>query len=167
MDKKKCIYVLQCWVSLTYQRSKFENYDSYCKRDWRADKCKKIIFVDKNILNSCNELRSDWNIVNSVMLIAWGATVLNSGILLSLISQGELPMVFHGDSYADYVFWLLCIRYLMKRLWHLIEPFCRPREESSKKKVPMAREVIPIKKNIIRDPRFDSSCGTLNEKVMH
>ncbi|XP_054264923.1 ribosomal RNA processing protein 36 homolog [Macrosteles quadrilineatus] len=41
----------------------------------------------------------------------------------------------------------------------------RPREESSKKKVPPLREVVPIKKNTVCDPRFDSSCGTFNEEA--
>lgn len=41
----------------------------------------------------------------------------------------------------------------------------RPREESSKKPVPRFREIIPVKKKHIRDPRFDSLCGTFNEKA--
>lgn len=41
----------------------------------------------------------------------------------------------------------------------------RPREESSKKQVSRFREIIPVKKKIIRDPRFDSLCGTFNEKA--
>lgn len=36
---------------------------------------------------------------------------------------------------------------------------------SSKIKVPIFREVVPIKKDRSRDPRFDSLCGTFIEKV--
>ncbi|XP_046686010.1 ribosomal RNA processing protein 36 homolog isoform X1 [Homalodisca vitripennis] len=39
----------------------------------------------------------------------------------------------------------------------------RPREESSKKRVPLLRDVVTIKKDSIRDPRFDSLCGDFNE----
>ncbi|KAG8266888.1 rRNA biogenesis protein rrp36 [Homalodisca vitripennis] len=39
----------------------------------------------------------------------------------------------------------------------------RPREESSKKRVPLLRDVVTVKKDSIRDPRFDSSCGDFNE----
>ncbi|KAK2579054.1 hypothetical protein KPH14_002844 [Odynerus spinipes] len=41
----------------------------------------------------------------------------------------------------------------------------RPREMSAKKQVPRFREVIQVKKHIPRDPRFDSLCGTFNEKA--
>lgn len=41
----------------------------------------------------------------------------------------------------------------------------RPREVSSKKRWSKFKEVIPVKKNIPRDPRFDSLCGTYNEKA--
>ena len=41
----------------------------------------------------------------------------------------------------------------------------RPRETSSKKQVPRFREIIPVKKHVPRDPRFDSLCGSLNEKA--
>lgn len=29
----------------------------------------------------------------------------------------------------------------------------------------MLRDVVTVKKKLIRDPRFDESCGTFNEKV--
>ncbi|KAI4488221.1 hypothetical protein M0804_005069 [Polistes exclamans] len=41
----------------------------------------------------------------------------------------------------------------------------RPREMSTKKQVPRFREVIQVKKNIPRDPRFDSLSGNFNEKA--
>lgn len=41
----------------------------------------------------------------------------------------------------------------------------RPREESAKKQVSRFREIIPVKKNQPRDPRFDSLCGEFNEKA--
>lgn len=41
----------------------------------------------------------------------------------------------------------------------------RPREQSAKKMVTRFREVIPIKKKHLRDPRFDSLCGEFNEKA--
>ncbi|XP_012262355.2 ribosomal RNA processing protein 36 homolog [Athalia rosae] len=41
----------------------------------------------------------------------------------------------------------------------------RPREMSSKFQVPRHKEVIPVKKNIVRDPRYDSLCGNYNEKA--
>lgn len=41
----------------------------------------------------------------------------------------------------------------------------RPREESAKKQVPRFKEVVTVKKKVIRDPRFDSLCGTYNEKA--
>ncbi|XP_011504017.1 PREDICTED: ribosomal RNA processing protein 36 homolog [Ceratosolen solmsi marchali] len=41
----------------------------------------------------------------------------------------------------------------------------RPREETSKKQVSRFREVIPVKKRMIRDPRFDSLCGQFNPKA--
>ncbi|XP_063221930.1 ribosomal RNA processing protein 36 homolog [Bacillus rossius redtenbacheri] len=40
----------------------------------------------------------------------------------------------------------------------------RPREVSSKLPVPPLKEVFSIKKIQARDPRFDSLCGTFNEK---
>lgn len=43
----------------------------------------------------------------------------------------------------------------------------RPREMSSKVPVPVVREIIPVKKTTPRDPRFDSLCGTFNEKVFN
>lgn len=36
---------------------------------------------------------------------------------------------------------------------------------SSKIKVSTFQEVVPIKKDRSRDPRFDSLCGTYNERV--
>ncbi|XP_032454982.1 ribosomal RNA processing protein 36 homolog [Nasonia vitripennis] len=41
----------------------------------------------------------------------------------------------------------------------------RPREESAKKQVSRFREIIPVKKKAPRDPRFDSLCGTFDEKA--
>lgn len=41
----------------------------------------------------------------------------------------------------------------------------RPREMSSKIQVPRYKEVVSVKKKIIRDPRYDSLCGTYNEKA--
>ncbi|KAG7202626.1 hypothetical protein KM043_009808 [Ampulex compressa] len=41
----------------------------------------------------------------------------------------------------------------------------RPREMSAKKPVPRFKEVIHVKKSVPRDPRFDSLCGTFNEKA--
>lgn len=41
----------------------------------------------------------------------------------------------------------------------------RPREISSKKQVSRFKEVIPVKKTNSRDPRFDSLCGSYNEKA--
>ncbi|KAI4498899.1 hypothetical protein M0802_006074 [Mischocyttarus mexicanus] len=41
----------------------------------------------------------------------------------------------------------------------------RPREMSTKKQVSRFREVIQVKKNRPRDPRFDSLCGDFNEKA--
>lgn len=45
----------------------------------------------------------------------------------------------------------------------------RPREISSKipqkKFAQQSAPVIPVQKNIPRDPRFDSLCGTFKEKV--
>ncbi|OAD60368.1 Ribosomal RNA processing protein 36 like protein [Eufriesea mexicana] len=40
----------------------------------------------------------------------------------------------------------------------------RPRELSAKKPISRFREVIQVKKNIPRDPRFDSLCGTFDKK---
>ncbi|XP_039758167.1 ribosomal RNA processing protein 36 homolog [Pararge aegeria] len=40
----------------------------------------------------------------------------------------------------------------------------RPREVSSKKPVPILGDVIPVKKQEIRDPRFDPLCGTFDKK---
>ncbi|KOC59742.1 Ribosomal RNA processing protein 36 like protein [Habropoda laboriosa] len=40
----------------------------------------------------------------------------------------------------------------------------RPREISAKKPVTRFREVVHVKKNIPRDPRFDSLCGTFDQK---
>lgn len=39
-----------------------------------------------------------------------------------------------------------------------------PAEMSAKRQVTRFREVIPIKKQELRDPRFDSLCGTYDEK---
>lgn len=41
----------------------------------------------------------------------------------------------------------------------------RPREESSKKPVPVLRDIVPVKKNLIRDPRFDNTSGDFNKEV--
>lgn len=41
----------------------------------------------------------------------------------------------------------------------------RPREMSAKKPVSTFREIVPVKKVVARDPRFDSLCGTFNEKA--
>lgn len=41
----------------------------------------------------------------------------------------------------------------------------RPREISSKKPIPIHKELTQVKKFIARDPRFDSLCGTFNEKA--
>ncbi|XP_060825998.1 ribosomal RNA processing protein 36 homolog [Bombus pascuorum] len=40
----------------------------------------------------------------------------------------------------------------------------RPREMSSKKPISRFREVVQVKKYIPRDPRFDSLCGTYDQK---
>ncbi|CAK9813920.1 Ribosomal RNA processing protein 36 homolog [Anthophora quadrimaculata] len=40
----------------------------------------------------------------------------------------------------------------------------RPREMSAKKPVSRFREIVHVKKNIPRDPRFDSLCGTFDQK---
>ncbi|XP_053984362.1 ribosomal RNA processing protein 36 homolog [Hylaeus volcanicus] len=40
----------------------------------------------------------------------------------------------------------------------------RPREMSAKKPVSRFREIVQIKKNIPRDPRFDGLCGTFDQK---
>lgn len=41
----------------------------------------------------------------------------------------------------------------------------RPREISAKKPVPRYKELTGVKKVISRDPRFDSLCGTFDEKA--
>lgn len=41
----------------------------------------------------------------------------------------------------------------------------RPREMSAKKPVPRYKELTQVKKVVSRDPRFDSLCGTFNEKA--
>lgn len=41
----------------------------------------------------------------------------------------------------------------------------RPRETTAKKPVSRFREIVHAKKNAPRDPRFDSLCGTFNEKI--
>lgn len=41
----------------------------------------------------------------------------------------------------------------------------RPREMSAKKPVPRPKELTQVKKVISRDPRFDSLCGTFDEKA--
>ncbi|XP_015179234.1 PREDICTED: ribosomal RNA processing protein 36 homolog [Polistes dominula] len=41
----------------------------------------------------------------------------------------------------------------------------RPREMSTKKQVPRFREIIQVKKNRPRDPRFDNLSGEFNEKA--
>ncbi|EFN81267.1 ribosomal RNA processing protein 36 homolog [Harpegnathos saltator] len=41
----------------------------------------------------------------------------------------------------------------------------RPREMSAKIPVSGLREVVKVKKVVTRDPRFDSMCGTFNEKA--
>lgn len=41
----------------------------------------------------------------------------------------------------------------------------RPREMSAKKPVSRFKELVSVKKVIARDPRFDSLCGTFNEKA--
>ncbi|XP_029671740.1 ribosomal RNA processing protein 36 homolog isoform X2 [Formica exsecta] len=41
----------------------------------------------------------------------------------------------------------------------------RPREISAKKPVSRFRELVSVKKVVVRDPRFDSLCGTFDEKV--
>ncbi|XP_033217590.1 ribosomal RNA processing protein 36 homolog isoform X2 [Belonocnema kinseyi] len=43
----------------------------------------------------------------------------------------------------------------------------RPREISAKKQVPRFKEVVHVKKCVARDPRFDSLCGTFNEKAFN
>ncbi|XP_076165086.1 ribosomal RNA processing protein 36 homolog isoform X2 [Ptiloglossa arizonensis] len=40
----------------------------------------------------------------------------------------------------------------------------RPREMSAKKPISRFKQVIQAKKNIPRDPRFDTLCGTFNQK---
>ena len=40
-----------------------------------------------------------------------------------------------------------------------------PLEETAKKQVSQFRKIMPVKKKIIRDPRFDSLCGTFNKKA--
>lgn len=40
----------------------------------------------------------------------------------------------------------------------------RPREMSAKKPVTRFKEVMQVKKKIVRDPRFDSLCGTFDQK---
>ncbi|CAK9822465.1 Ribosomal RNA processing protein 36 homolog [Anthophora retusa] len=40
----------------------------------------------------------------------------------------------------------------------------RPREMSAKKPVSRFREIVHVKKNIPRDPRFDGLCGTFDQK---
>lgn len=41
----------------------------------------------------------------------------------------------------------------------------RPQEISSKKRMFQFKKLIPVKKNVPRDPRFDSLCGTYDEKA--
>ncbi|XP_069673541.1 ribosomal RNA processing protein 36 homolog isoform X2 [Periplaneta americana] len=41
----------------------------------------------------------------------------------------------------------------------------RPREMSSKRPLPTENLIIPTKRTILRDPRFDSLCGSFNEKA--
>lgn len=41
----------------------------------------------------------------------------------------------------------------------------RPREVSSKKPFTKYKELTPVKKVVSRDPRFDSLCGTFDEKA--
>lgn len=41
----------------------------------------------------------------------------------------------------------------------------RPRELSSKKPVPRLRQVIPVKKRMARDPRFDELSGSFNQEM--
>nr|CAD7197468.1 unnamed protein product [Timema douglasi] len=41
----------------------------------------------------------------------------------------------------------------------------RPREMSSKVPVSLLSEVVPVKKVVPRDPRFDTLCGEFNEKA--
>lgn len=41
----------------------------------------------------------------------------------------------------------------------------RPREISAKKPIPRYKEATQVKKIISRDPRFDSLCGTFDEKA--
>jgi len=41
----------------------------------------------------------------------------------------------------------------------------RPREISAKKPIPRYKEVTQVKKVVSRDPRFDSLCGTFDEKA--
>lgn len=55
--------------------------------------------------------------------------------------------------------------FLLLKLSYTQWLFFRPREQSSKLKVPMLRDVVTVKKKLIRDPRFDESCGTFNAKV--
>ncbi len=42
----------------------------------------------------------------------------------------------------------------------------RPRELSSKTRVPRVREVVPVTRKKKRDPRFENLCGELNEEVI-
>lgn len=53
----------------------------------------------------------------------------------------------------------------VKRIEYKRENKNRPREMSAKRPVSRFREVVQAKKNIPRDPRFDSLCGTFDEKV--
>lgn len=41
----------------------------------------------------------------------------------------------------------------------------RPKEISSKVRVPKMRQVVKVTKKLTKDPRFDNSCGEFDEKV--
>ncbi|KAI7791037.1 ribosomal RNA processing protein 36 homolog [Triplophysa rosa] len=43
----------------------------------------------------------------------------------------------------------------------------KPQEISAKKRVPYIRQVVPVKKNISRDPRFDDLSGEYKPEVFH
>jgi len=52
----------------------------------------------------------------------------------------------------------------VKAISHKRENKNRPREMSSKKPVSRLRQVIPVKKRMTRDPRFDELSGTFNQE---
>jgi ribosomal RNA-processing protein 36 len=53
-----------------------------------------------------------------------------------------------------------------KRITYTRENKNRPREETAKKQVSRFRDVVvPVRKKMLRDPRFDSLCGKFNPKA--